>query len=470
MTLLQTCAPETAAETVSATAPLVIFKADNAAWPVRPRELAVTQWADVAGLTREPAGFYLSRGLRDADADALLDRIRRSQWWYLPAYAPSGREAPMLADGAVDLADALDLCDEAAAVRSALGLRVEEFPLVERILYYLTVRTGAQLVPERDRRHKMLYRYPLAEALASSHDDVGTCLATLQRRELLEPGAVLDRTPHCPRCNSAHIHRVEVCPLCDALAIRPTTVLPCLCCGHEAPEEDFQRRDGLVCPRCGAEGDQIGGDPERPLRRHVCARCHGNFETPAVQVHCLDCDNVGTPEELGVREIAPLLLTAAGDAFLRTGSRQQPLTAFDTLNAVVPRDFIHTLDWALGAQARRVDMEFGLLLIALHDTALLGDGSALAARLVTGLTELARQLRAIIRSSDISTRISGEQLWFYLPFSDVLGARRRIDALLAQAEFAELVRELRISVSSMQLPERRRPGEDAQALMKRLGG
>ena len=52
----------------------------------------------------------------------------------------------------------------------------------------------------------------------------------------------------------------------------------------------------------------------------------------------------------------------------------------------------------------------------------------------------------------------------------MLGARRRIDALLAQPEFDEIVDQLRIDVSSMQLPERRRPGEDAQALMKRLGG
>ena len=449
---------------------LVIFKADNAPWPARPRERAVSQWADVAALHGEPAGFYLGRGLRDSDAAALLDRIRRSQWWYLPAFTPSGREAPLLSDGAVDLADALDLCDEARAVRDTLGLSTEGFPLAERILYHLLVRERATLRPERDRRHRMLYRYPLAEALASPHDDVGTCLATLQRRELLEPAVLVDRTRHCRRCNSAHLHFVHVCPHCCSLDIRETAALPCFECGYVAPEGDFQRRDGLVCPRCGAAEQHIGVDETKPITQHVCAACQSAFVKPAVQVHCLDCDNITGPDELDTREIAALRLTAAGASYLRTGSRQQPLSVFDTLNAVVPRDFLHTLDWALGAPSRHAEMEFGLLLIALHDTALLQDGSATATRLADSLAELARQLRAIIRSSDISTRISGEQIWFYLPFSDVLGARRRIDALLAQPEFDEIVDQLRIDVSSMQLPERRRPGEDAQALMKRLGG
>ena len=450
--------------------PLVIFKADSAEWPQRPREKAVSQWAEVARLGSEPAGFYLARGLKPSDADALLDRIRRSQWWYLPVLAPAGSAAPVLADGAVDLEQALHICDTARRVRETLAIDTASLPLVERILYFLHVREGAALYPERDRRHKLLYRFPLADALATSHDDVGTCLATLQRRGLLEPAAIVDRTRHCRRCNSAHLHFVDVCPLCTGLDIRKAAALPCFDCGYVAPEGDFQRRDGLLCPRCGAAEHHIGADQAPPLTQRVCRDCQSAFVEAQLQVHCLDCSHVCRVDDLEIREIAPLRLTAAGKAFLRTGSRLQPLAAFDTLNAVVPRDFMHTLDWALAAQERRAEMDFGLLLIVLHDTAVLLDGSPLATRLGGHLAELARQLRSIIRSSDLSTRIDGEKLWFYLPFSDVLGARRRVDALLAQAEFKELVRELRIDVRSMQLPERQRPGENAQALMKRLGG
>ncbi|MCZ2497210.1 hypothetical protein GN316_10600 [Xylophilus sp. Kf1] len=450
--------------------PLVIFKGDSAVWPDRPREHAVSQWADVARLGREPAGFYLGRGLKVSDTDALLDRIRHSQWWYLPVLAASGKSAPLLADGCADLADALAICDAAQRARDDLGLDTNALPLVERLLYFLHVREGGVLYPERDRRHKMLYRYPLADALATVHDDVGTCLATLQRRGLLEPAHLIDRTRHCRRCNSAHLHFVDVCPLCSGLDIRLTAALPCFDCGFVAPEGDFQRRDGLLCPRCGAAEQNIGVDRSPPLMQRVCNGCQSAFAEAAVQVHCLDCADVGVPEELEVRDIAPLRLTAAGRAYLRTGSRHDPLAAFDTLNAVVPRDFLHTLDWALAAPSRGTEMDFGLLLIALHDTSVLTDASPMALRLAGHLGELARQLRSIIRSSDISTRVDGEKLWFYLPFSDVLGARRRVDSLLMQAEFKELVQELRIDVSSMQLPERQRPGEDAQALMKRLGG
>ena len=176
--------------------PLLIFRADATPWPQRPRERAVLQWAEVAGLTEEPAGFYLGRGLKASDADALLDRIRRSQWWYLPVLAPTGKAPPMLADGAADLADALEVCDAAAETRRELGVKPAGLPLAERILYFLQIRRDAEIRPERDRRHKLLYRYPLAEALASPHDEVGTCLATLQRRGLLEAGAVVDRTRH----------------------------------------------------------------------------------------------------------------------------------------------------------------------------------------------------------------------------------------------------------------------------------
>ncbi|WPB56457.1 hypothetical protein [Xylophilus sp. GOD-11R] len=449
---------------------LWVFKADNAPWPARARERAVSQWAEVANISDEPAGFYLGRGLRVSDTSALLERIRRSRWWYLPVWSASGSPAPLLADGAADLAEALELCDQARVARQALNLSPNGLPLVERILYFLQVRDGATLVPERDRRHKMLYRYPLAEALASAHDDVGSCLATLLRRGLLEPGKLIDRTRHCRRCNSAHIHFLDVCPHCSSLDIRTTAALPCFDCGYVAPEGDFLRRDGLLCPRCGAAEQHIGVDEEKPILQHVCGGCQNAFGASAVQAHCLDCANVSGADELDCREIAPLQITAEGQSYLSTGSRQQPLAVFETLNAVVLREFLHTVDWALAANSRRADMDFGLLLIKINDTAILQDGSPLAARLITSLVELARQLRGVIRSSDVSTRINGGQLWFYLPFSDVRGARRRIDALLLQDEFRELTKEMRVDVRSMQLPERCNPGEDAQALMKRLGG
>lgn len=450
---------------------LLIFKADTTPWPTRARERAVLQWAEVASLGEEPAGFYLGRGLKPSDAEALLDRIRRSQWWYLPVLTPTGKAVPLLADGAADVADALEICDAAAAVRRELGLKTTGLPLAERILYFLQVRKEAEIRPERDRRHKLLYRYPLADALASAHDDVGSCLATLQRRGLLEAGVVVDRTRHCRRCNSAHIHFLDVCPLCAGLDIRETAALPCFDCGYVAPEGDFQRRDGLLCPRCGAAEQHIGVDEETPLMQQVCSSCQSAFARPAVQSHCLDCSNVAGQHDLDVREVAPLRLTAAGSQFLRTGSRQQPLAVFETLNAVTPREFLQMVDWALAADLRDTEVDFGLLLIALHDTTVLTDGSPLANRLIVTLAELARQLRDIIRNSDFSTRINGEHLWFYLPFSDVLGARRRVDALLDRPEFRELVAELRIDVRSMQLPERRgNSNDDAQALMKRLGG
>ncbi|QHI98383.1 hypothetical protein GT347_10490 [Xylophilus rhododendri] len=449
--------------------PLLIFRADSAPWPARPRERAVHQWADVARLTEEPAGFYLGRGLKASDADALLDRIRRSPWWYLPVLSAPGRTAP-LADAAADLVDALDICDRARAAREELGLSPNGLPLIERLLYFLQVREGSQLWPERDRRHKLLYRYPLAEALASPHDDVGSCLATMLRGRLLEPAKLVDRTRHCCRCNSAHIHFVEVCPTCGGLDIRTTAALPCFACGYVAPESDFLRRDGLVCPRCDAAEPNIGVDEEEPILQQVCGHCQKAFATSVTQAHCLDCDHVCSPDELEIREIASLRLTAAGQAYLRTGSRQQPLAVFDTLNSVQPQEFIRTVDWALAAQSRRAEVGFGLLLVSLHDTGLLQDGSPLATRLTLSLAEFARQLRGLIRASDNTTRINGDRLWFYLPFSDALGARRRIDGVLALAEFRELVKELRIDVRGMQLPERRNSGEDAAALMKRLGG
>jgi len=395
-----------------------------------------------------------------------LRELRRSPWWDRPAFTLPGVPATPLSDGSATPDAAAQAGQRARAIRDSLRLDPLTLQGDERVLYHLYLREGTELLPVCDRQARLLYRYPAAEALAAPGDNVDGWLTALVRRNLLEPGTVVDRTRHCRQCSSAHLHYLDVCPHCSSLQIRKAASLHCFTCGHVAPEADFHDGQGLACPKCSTRLRHIGVDYDRPLTQYACASCHHAFMEASIVARCLDCGAIAEPGTLDVREVASLRLTPHGRAALRAGQIEESFAALDLPNSVVPNYFRRLVDWALAAQQRHAELTFGLVLIEFEDAAGLIETLG-APRAFLLLDEFARRLHELLRTSDVTTRTSEQRLWVFLPFSSPEGFAARVRRVLDERP-RQGPADLRVRLRHLQAPQQVQRGEPAAQLMQRL--
>lgn len=436
---------------VASNAPLTAFTTAG----VRP----LAQWTDFAALGVEAHGFHL--GVSDAVVqDALLWQIRSSSIWSawvaLDENAPASRLAG-LADGRQGLHQAREAAERLARVRSSLPYTVDGLDLEERLLHFLYLRDGARLHPLRDRNSRLLYRFPLVEALGADEDQAAQLVLALQRRRLLEADAPLDRTRHCRQCSSAHPHYFDVCPHCKSIQIDRTVALHCFTCGHVAPQADFQQDGGLICPQCHTRLRHIGVDYDRPLVQYACADCHHVFIETSVLTRCLDCDAVAAPDELDVRVVAPLRLTARARSAVRQNflgelDDDPPSGAYLTFG-----QFRRMLDWAIAA-SRGIAQGFTVVRVE----AIGADGGPSAMEgdnLYRVVDELASRIGELLEDADLRARDAQQNLWLMVPRGDVSGLLRAI------ADLAPAGASVRILTSTRRLPDPRHPSADAAQLI-----
>lgn len=446
---------------------MVVLRPSGEGAPEESDARVLPSWEAFMQTQVAPLGFYLDGWTAQAQ-NQLAEQVRRSAWWSLPVLvSPGADDAPLLADGAVSYGDALAMGERALAAHRSLRLDPASLHLDERVLYFLYLRDHPELKPLCDRHSPMLYRYPLAEALAHSGEDVAACLEALTRRRLLEPSTLIDRTRHCRACGCAHLHYLDVCPHCSSLQIRKAASLHCFACGHVAPEDDFKNDGALGCPKCSVALRHIGVDYDRPLTQYACASCHHAFMETSVLARCLDCSAMHQPSALDVREIAALRLSPHGRAALRAGQMQESLAALDAYNYVEPAQFRRMLDWALATQTRHAEIRFGLMLVQFKNTAQVIEEQG-AARVFLMLDEFARRLHELLRTSDISTRTEEEMLWLLLPFSSTEGLATRLETALADLSSGDGVASLQASIRHLQAPRDLQSGDQAVHLMARL--
>ncbi len=390
-----------------------------------------------------------------------------SPHWFRPAFVGPDESVPFLFDGAASFEHAIKACEHTEALRQSLQLDPQTLHFDERLMYFLYLREPYDLEPVCDRSSKLLYRYPLAQAIAPDQDDIGAWLASLARRNLLQPGKLIDRTRHCRRCTSAHQHFLDVCPHCSSIEIRPGASLHCFTCGHVAPEEDFHGDGVLTCPRCSTRLRHIGVDYDRPLTKFACASCHHTFIEASVVARCLDCGNVAEPDALDVREVTSLRLTAQGRAALRAGQLSESFAALETANYVVPNYFRLMLDWALSTSTRHQQFTFSLVMIEFLNASEVIESQG-ATRIFMMLDELARRMRELLRKTDITTRTNEQVLWVFLPFSSGAGFAERVKSLLAEAVPDQGKLRLEARIRNFETPADAQPETTASGLMDRL--
>ncbi|NTV11705.1 MAG: hypothetical protein HGA47_13175, partial [Zoogloea sp.] len=393
--------------------------------------LTVPDWASFVAADTAAIGFLI--GMQDeAQAADVGSALRASRWWDRLACSTPGFPSSPLLDGEATLAAAMDKALRSEAKRQSLNFPMEALESEERLLAFLYLRDDALLVPVLDPAHRLLYRYPLAEAVAGSSAETHDWLVGLVRRQLLEAQELVNRVRHCTACASAHLLFVDVCPQCNSIQIARAELLHCFTCGHVAEEADFISENGMRCPNCHTGLRHIGVDYDRPLARYRCAVCHHLFVDASVVARCLHCGLQSDPDSLDVRDVSVLRLSSRGRAALRAGAIAESFAALETANYVVPAYFQHMLGWMLLIAKRHKEFSFGLVRVEFLNVPDILEAIG-AMRTFMLLDEFARRLREILRASDVSTRTAEDHLLLLLPFTPPEGVVKKINDFLHHA-------------------------------------
>jgi len=395
----------------------------------------------------QPQGIYL-RAVPHQVWRKWLNRTRQSDWWSLPVFAePALRDAQPYVDALCSVERAHEVTEGMALRRQMLPDPGDVLGLEERLLYFLYERgpqTGFR--PLLDRDSDQLYRYPVAEQLACAQESVSQALEELRRRGLLRSEGLVDRTRLCSGCGSAHIHFVDVCPHCQSLDTRRESMLHCFACGHVGAESQFVEGGALDCPKCHVHLRHIGVDYDKPLAQYHCRGCQRSSVDSMVQARCLDCARTSMPDELEVREVATLMLSASGRQAVRNGGVGEAYPPLKARNYVDPQGFKRMLGWASDIQARNPQFSFHLMRMELEHKGL--PAQQLSPWQITELLdELAVRLNAQLRESDLITRVDEHSLWVILPYTMPQGLQSRIEKTMEKlAEEEGEAKRLALSV------------------------
>jgi ssDNA-binding Zn-finger/Zn-ribbon topoisomerase 1 len=98
-----------------------------------------------------------------------------------------------------------------------------------------------------------------------------------------------DKVTFCPACNSQDITLYSSCPKCGSRHIIRQTMLKHLNCGFIGAEEDYNRGEGRVCPKCRLDLVLIGSDYQSLGQRYRCLDCGTISEQPVERWHCRTC-------------------------------------------------------------------------------------------------------------------------------------------------------------------------------------
>jgi GGDEF domain-containing protein len=419
-----------------------------------------------------PAGFILSAGKKRAER---IEAIRgRNDTALLPLFLDGEPAA-----GEIELVDApssseSEMEQTAESILERLGEIDQNLirrNLDFRLLAFLFSRKNKTLRPHLDPYSPGLYSYPLAEALSMQELDSDRWIQDLFEKGYLTEGVLVDRIRRCPKCDGAHINYVETCPSCDSIDIHQVPFIHCFTCGRVAPQEKFLTDSGLQCPFCHTKLRHIGSDYDRPLENYECRDCSHTFNEPKIACYCLLCGKRSTPEELVPRSFREYALSDKGFMAVRSGVTEEMYMLLDTLNYMKPEPFNYILDWMLRLAQRPPVDPFGLLVVSFPNldelSATMGRHKSLQL-----FDALAKRLKELIRSTDISTRTSRHNLVLLLPKTPKTGAGIVASRIRDLREFTRQPdgTVLDIAVKLAGFPDDLRRGETAELLLERMQG
>ncbi|NCC94093.1 MAG: diguanylate cyclase, partial [Opitutae bacterium] len=325
------------------------------------------------------------------------------------------------------------------------------------------------LAPQRLWSSEGFYSYPVLEAMLGTPQVVAARLLALCERKLLGRSQLNDRVRHCPACDGAHLNFIDLCPNCRHLDIVQQPFLHCFTCGAVAPEERFVDQDGLRCPNCRARLRHIGTDYDRPLENFACNSCGHTFIEPEVQARCMHCSTLTPPDRLTPRTVCTYELTDLGVQAARSGTMEDVFALLDTVNSVSPSYFLNLVNWLLALARRHNEERFTIIGLRLQNMVELRD--RLGPQPVLDMMDaLAARLRALVRSTHLSTRTGQQMFWLLLPKTGRPQHRIVLDRILALRDLLPEGEGIDFETVVFNAPEDMQPDETGKLLLARLEG
>ncbi|QLE78993.1 hypothetical protein FLM55_04285 [Francisella sp. Scap27] len=280
-----------------------------------------------------------------------------------------------------------------------------------RFLTYLYTRKGLKsLDASVDKASKSFYSFPLIEVFHTDNTNVAEWIGDLKSDEFLKIKKFVKSYFCCQKCDSARILYSEQCPDCKSENILLTDFIHCYTCGNMGPQSEFLHNEQYVCTHCNTKLKHIGQDYDKPLENYYCKSCNFSFLEPNVISECIDCDNMCDTEQLKKMSVHNYELTQKAEHFISVGLNYA-MSVFDNINYIVPEFFYNFIEWSSLMQKRDESYAFSLLRINISDNVSVDE-----------IVLVSKSLKAVLRKTDMLTRINGQTVWIWLPNTPIDGA------------------------------------------------
>jgi len=149
---------------------------------------------------------------------------------------------------------------------------------------------------------KLGYHYPTVEEIVGDTLSAKAFLDMLYEAGILER-KLYDKIIHCPKCDSANISIHHCCPYCKSFNIQRSALIEHVKCGYMDVEENFQKGERLVCPKCREELRKLDVDYRKAGMWCSCKDCSKSFDIPVAAHFCRDCHTNFTFEEAFIKDV-----------------------------------------------------------------------------------------------------------------------------------------------------------------------
>ncbi|MDH5482791.1 MAG: hypothetical protein OEY22_07935 [Candidatus Bathyarchaeota archaeon] len=150
--------------------------------------------------------------------------------------------------------------------------------------------------------HKIGYRYPIVEAIVGEALEAEVFLNELYEAGILKRN-LYDKVIYCPKCRSANISIHYSCPYCKSFDIQKSSLIEHVKCGYMDVEENFRKRNRLVCPKCNEELKKIDVDYRKAGIWCTCKDCSKSFDIPVPAHFCRNCHENFTFEDIIIKDV-----------------------------------------------------------------------------------------------------------------------------------------------------------------------
>jgi hypothetical protein len=135
---------------------------------------------------------------------------------------------------------------------------------------------------------KVGYRYPVVEAIVGDASSAESFLNKLYEVGILER-RLYDKIIYCPKCDSGSISIHYCCPYCKSYDVQRSALIEHVKCGYMDIEENFQKENKLVCPKCHEELRKLDVDYRKAGMWCACKDCGKSFDIPVTAHFCRNC-------------------------------------------------------------------------------------------------------------------------------------------------------------------------------------